>query len=312
MNILEYFESIDLQEINRYIADQQEENIHIEFKTVNHPHYNQSNREYDRNNLSKAISGFANSNGGIVIWGVKASPNNKGQDVAKELKPLQELTKFLNLLNRYEGQVVTPIVVGIKHKKIEIELDKGFIITYIPKSDNAPHMANLCEKHYFKRSGDSFYICEHYDILDMFNRRSIPKIEVLVLEKTLGGTGAGIKNYSKVIALKNTSKSIAKFPFLKIEVNPPFYMDKFGLDGNYNIGLFNSRAIPVNKHSATYLGGQDIVLHPGVIYEIDKVRYESPASDNSELPELIVKYFIAAEDMLGKSGELKVHIEPWT
>lgn len=199
MNIHEYFKSIDLNEVNSFISDQQEENIHLEFKTVNHPNYNSNNRDYDRNNLSKVISGFANSNGGIVIWGVKASTNSKGLDIAKELNPIKELTKFLNFLNRSEGQVIIPLVVGIQHKKIEVNKDEGFIITYIPKSENAPHMAIFSEKHYYKRSGDSFYICEHYDILDMLNRNISPKIEVLVLENTLGGIGAGIQNYSKIM-----------------------------------------------------------------------------------------------------------------
>ncbi len=108
MTISEYFKSIDATEIERYIFEGQEENVSIEFKTVNHPFYNDNNKEYDKKNLSEALSGFANSNGGIIIWGVSAKKNSKGQDVAHALTPIDELTKFLNFLNRNEGQAVIP------------------------------------------------------------------------------------------------------------------------------------------------------------------------------------------------------------
>lgn len=310
MNSKEYFDSIDIHEIERYVTDQQEENINIEFKTVNHPNYNDSNRDSDRNHLSKVISGFANSNGGIVIWGIKASKNSKGQDVAKDLKPITELTKFLNFINRSEGQVVIPLVTGVEHLKIETNIDEGFIKTYIPASDNAPHMTVCGDKHYYKRSGDSFYICEHYDILDMINRKTTPKIEVMILDRMDGGIGAGKKQYSKVIAIINSAKTIAKFPYLGIEVDPPFYIDEYGIDGNGSIGLFKQRNRPYQGQKATYSGGQDIVVHPNILYEIDRLKYVTPAADLSDVPILSVNYLITAENMESMSGRLDAQIEP--
>ena len=91
MEMEEYFAKIDLSEIERYIEESQEEHIALEFKTVNHPIYNDGNKNDDKKNFSKVLSGFANSNGGIVIWGIKAQKNLSGQDVAKEKKPIKEL-----------------------------------------------------------------------------------------------------------------------------------------------------------------------------------------------------------------------------
>ena len=39
MKIEEYFSKIDLNEIERFIEESQEEHITLEFKTVNHPIY---------------------------------------------------------------------------------------------------------------------------------------------------------------------------------------------------------------------------------------------------------------------------------
>lgn len=100
MNLKSYFENIDINEIDRYISDGQEENLNLEFKSVVHPNYNTHNREDDKKNISKTFSGFANSNGGIVVWGIKAKENRNKQDIATDKKPIKELTKFLNMLNR--------------------------------------------------------------------------------------------------------------------------------------------------------------------------------------------------------------------
>ena len=143
MTLEEYYNSIDLDEIERFIEEGQEENLNLEFKTVNFPNYNKQNKEFDKKNFSEVISGFGNSNGGIIIWGIKAKNNLKNQDVAQSKKPIEQITKFLNTLNRLEGQAVTPAISGLIHEKIETTDDIGFIKTYVPASENAPHMANF-------------------------------------------------------------------------------------------------------------------------------------------------------------------------
>lgn len=218
-----------------------------------HPNYNQSNNEDDKKNISKTFSGFANSNGGIIIWGIKAKENDKKQDVAYK-KPIRELTKFLNTLNRLEGQVVTPTITGIEHKKIEISEDCGFIITYVPASDFAPHMASYAGKHYYKRSGDSFYICEHYDIKDMFQRKHSAYLDLKVKNKQINQIQGDKLRVEMVLSLFNIGRNYAKAPLIKIEINTPYQFSDFGLDGNGNIGIFGARAIPKSLQVSTYMG----------------------------------------------------------
>lgn len=294
MDLKAYFDKIDIEEIERFIIDGQEENLNIEFKTVVHPNYNQQNKDDDKKNISKTLSGFANSNGGIIVWGIKAKENSKKQDIATEKKPINELTKFLNILNRLEGQSVTPIITGIEHKKIEINNDCGFIITYVPTSDFAPHMANYAGKLYYKRSGDSFYACEHYDIKDMFQRERSACLDIKLIKTQIQQVYDDKIKIVVTIALINTGKMSAKAPFMKIEINSPYKFADYGLDGNRNIGVFGSRAMPKSLNSSTYIGGQDIIIHPGLEYEIDRISLET----NKDLtPELVVNYMIVAGNM---------------
>jgi hypothetical protein len=307
MDLKAYFEKIDIEEIERFVIDGQEENLFLEFKTVVHPNYNQFNHEDDKKNISKTLSGFANSNGGIIIWGIRAKENENKQDIATDKKPIKELTKFLNTLNRLEGQAVTPLVTGIEHKKIEISDDYGYIVSYVPASDFAPHIANFAGKHYFKRSGDSFYICEHYDIKDMFQRKNSANMDLSIKNKQINHIHGDKLRVELTLSLRNTGRNHAKAPLIKVEINTPYFFSDFGLDGNGNIGVFKARATPKTPQLVSYMGGQDTIIYPDLEYDIDKIRLEIN-KDTIEFPKLTIKYLIVAENMEKKNCTLEITV----
>lgn len=293
MNIKEYFDKIDFSEIQSLVDNKQEENIFIEFKTVNHPNYNDKNKNFDKEHLSKCLSGFANSSGGILIWGIKADKDSNGIDCANELKPIQQLTKLLNMFNSLEGQAVTPTISGVEYKKIDTGNDTGYIVTYVPESESRPHMANFADKHYYKRNGDSFYKGEHYDIVDMFARRKQPKLRLETKNIIKQAVHRTFWRFELVFAIINDSKAIAKFPYLAMNVSHPFGLADFGLDGNGFTGL--QRTKNSLTYSLNYTGGGDIVIHPQMTLDIDKLRGEIRQVD--EPLDLIIDYLIMAENM---------------
>src|SRR5277367_5285911 len=97
MNIMELYESIDLAYIKQCVAEKMIETEVLDFKEAS----SQSGPmgKDDKKNLSKALSGFANGGGGILIWGVKATQSKDGPDAAEELKPIGNLKRFLTDLN---------------------------------------------------------------------------------------------------------------------------------------------------------------------------------------------------------------------
>lgn len=300
--MLEYFESINLEEIERYISDGQEENVNLEFKTVNHPNYNNGNDKDDRKNISKVLAGFANSNGGIIIWGIKASQNQSGQDVAKDKKPINQLTKFLNTLNRLEGQAVTPQISGIKHEKIDLGDDIGFVKTYVPQSDSAPHMSNMADKKYYKRSGDSFYECEHYDIMDMVSRKKSPSLKLALTQMEVQEIHQTWFRYMFLISIRNESPVIAKLPYLAINMSRGYEKYEFGLDGNRNTGLY---LVKNNIHfRLNYIGKNEIVIYPGAELSVDRIFTQ--IDKNLTPPSLSVDYMLSAENMETISGTISI------
>ena len=305
MDLLDYFNKIDINEINRMLEEGQEENIHIEFKTVNHPVYNNDNKDYDRKNLSLTLSGFSNSNGGIIVWGVVAKKNKDGIDVASDRKPILELTKFLNTLNRLEGQAVTPSITGVQHKKIEEKDDVGYIITYVPKSYSAPHMANFASKYYYKRLGDSFFQCEHYDIMDILGRKKSPVLEIGVSKPTVARYLRETE-VTWILSIANIGQILAKFPLIHVKLNSPYRASRYGLTGNNSCGLYKSNNT-LRNFSATYTGKNDIVLYPGLSQEIDRI--EAILKPEEKIPDLHIEYILCAEGMEKISDTLTFEYE---
>ena len=75
MSLREYFEKIELNEIKAFVDQQTAEDLFLEFKTANYP----NGVEFDKKNFSKCLSGFSNSSGGILIWGISAKEKKISQ-----------------------------------------------------------------------------------------------------------------------------------------------------------------------------------------------------------------------------------------
>ena len=175
MNLLEKFNQLDIAALDEFIRQKQEEHLHLDFKTVSNANMNGAD---DKKNLAKALSGFANSSGGLIVWGVDARRNTRGTDCATGFKEISPIQRFLSRLNTLTGESVSPLVDGIIHKPIIIDGEKGCAVTLVPESQSGPHIAKLNGDRYYKRSGDSFYRMEHFDLEDMFGRRQKPMLGI--------------------------------------------------------------------------------------------------------------------------------------
>jgi predicted HTH transcriptional regulator len=122
MNLLEIFNQLDAAALHEFIRQRQEENLHLDFKTVSNANLN---GPFDKKNLAKAVSGFANSSGGLIVWGVDARKNPDGIDCASVLNEISPIQLFVSRLTTLTGQSVSPLVDGIIHKPINFGAEKA-------------------------------------------------------------------------------------------------------------------------------------------------------------------------------------------
>lgn len=238
--------------------------------------------------------------------GISAKKQKDKADVANELKPIQDLISFENYLKKNEGNAIVPLIEGVEYRRIFESENRGYLLVYIPQSERAPHMGLFADKRYYKRSGDSFYKCEHFDLIDMLNRKTIPKIEIeLIDEKTTKEVRNHVINYryQGVFCVKNIGQVSIKNLVVFIRVKSPFHISDYGIDGDRNRCM---KTVPSNDNFKKYISGSELVIHPETFQEVDRIVLNENGDDHL-IGDLLIEYKVVAEGMKLITG--KIHIK---
>ena len=157
-----------IEDINSLITNEVEENIHLDYKAAGAL---DKKNEKKRNEITKDVSAFANSDGGIIIYGISEEDHKP-----KEISPIDGRIYTKGWLENVI-QLIQPRIDGLKIYPIRIgDLEKSIYVAKIPKSGNAPHMAR--DKRYYKRFNFKSEPMEDYEVKDLYNRIFIPKIKI--------------------------------------------------------------------------------------------------------------------------------------
>jgi hypothetical protein len=305
MDISELFSNITAAGIQAFIDGGQEENLFIEFKTVKGATFRS---EDDKRNLARALSGFANSSGGIVVWGIDARQGKNGIDCAQAIVAVNPVGQLLARLNELTGQAVSPAVDGVQHRAIEISDTGGVVLTLIPESDRGPHMAKLGEDRYYKRSGDSFYKMEHFDIADMFGRRAHPALR-LRLEWELQAPYPSDSSVSAPllarIIVENHGRGLAQYPALTI--GKPTW-EAISWSGWQRESLHLPIVPAPEDWWLRYAGGADVVLYPEDEFEVCSIFFQLSTAQ-SAISDLVIPVWVVSADMPSLRQDLIVRRE---
>ena len=167
--------------------------------------------------LSKAISGFGNALGGVLIFGVK--------DSDKSLNPFSGYKNFEVLINEFISRSTNP-----KHENIKTfsfqsgsDIKKGYVIVEIAQSQNRPLqvISNEFNHRYFYRSGESHNDIPHDVLVGMLGYRIPPKLayQLSVSEEKLDSKEEN--NFEFEIILRNSGSVIVKDVWFNIDIGIP-------------------------------------------------------------------------------------------
>ena len=211
--------------------------------------------------LGVLLSAFANSIGGLIVWGVRASKDEDGVDCAAEVVPINQIEKFKSETERAISQAIMPRHEGIRVAMIPCAQNSkaGFLLVRVERSERRPHRCEFREKQYFKRSGDSSIAMEHYDIEDSFKRMVVPKLDVqFLLERGRGGSypDGRVEFLEIIISLKNESPVTARYPY--------FMIDK----------VENVNSPSQKLQAKSFFGGPNEVIHPELSFRVAQAVHE--------------------------------------
>ena len=304
--LYEQFKKERLHLIKRVVAEKWQESLVLDFKTLEKSTAPMTKQ--DRKNLAEALSGFANSDGGIIIWGIDARPYTPSDpDTAKDFRPVDNLSLFLSEVQRDTAHVVSPGIIGVEHFPISDSPNKnsGYVVTFVPKGEGEPHMARAKDQHrFYYRSGTSFLPMEPFMVADRYGRRPQPKLEIAwrVEGASSGGNMLGLRI---VIGIENSGLGIALYPAIVIHETPELKLSMYGLDGNRRTGLPERLRTPNTPHKERrmFAGGSDNAIHPGSILEVTCMERLYP-KEVQNLADITVKYELYCEGFSANGEEV--------
>jgi predicted HTH transcriptional regulator len=123
--------------------------------------------------IAKDVSAFANSDGGIILYGIEEQEHKAhalsyidGNTYTKEW--LEQVIQD-NIQRPIEGLKIFPI-------RDNGDITKSIYIVKIPRSSNTPHMS--ADKCYYKRNNFRSVKMEEYEVRDLFYRESTPNLKI--------------------------------------------------------------------------------------------------------------------------------------
>lgn len=148
-------------EIERLVMEKVPESVWLDYKLARaNKRRGDRGRKEDWESLSVACCGFANTEGGVIIWGVNARSLGEGEpDVPQWIEPIENSKEFHTWLEREASLCVSPPVQGIRHEIVPWGDGACVAATLIPEGRAVPHRRAVGDSkgyHFVLRTGSSF------------------------------------------------------------------------------------------------------------------------------------------------------------
>ncbi|WP_187345707.1 helix-turn-helix domain-containing protein [Sorangium cellulosum] len=296
------FRKLDLAYVQQEMIGNKFENNWLECKEKQKPEQGALDQG-DKSNFAKALSGFANTSGGVLIFGLEARKDKDDVDQITGLKPIKELRKFESALRELESRIVERLVPGVEYVRIPTTGDEGLVAVYVPQSEQLPHRSQIDSKFYL-RAGGVFSAMPVGLIEDLFARRLRPALEFIVRQ---------IGNERLLVSLANRGKASAKNPYVIFGLPDGISHSRYELNGNTPLDSWAT----VYDHKGergiymSFRNGNNLIVHPDsevALLQLQHPRIERRGSMTTTTTWSFA-YHVYAENMLPAEGIFSIKIE---
>lgn len=194
----------NFNDIQKIINNNILENKQLEFKACA-----ALDMEY-KNEISKDVSSFANSAGGVIIYGIKEI--KEGESIYLELDQGFFINEKINKewLENVIYSRISPKIDGLYINPVDIGNEKLIYVVVIPPSNTA-HMAG--NNRYYKRRNFKSEPMEDYEVRDVMNRQKKAKLQ---LRLTVPREIPYDSNYYFHLTIKNIGNIMVKYFAVRI------------------------------------------------------------------------------------------------
>lgn len=281
---------ISAEDIENFVSRKVEENLNLDYTDI---------RTFENfNELSKDISAFANSAGGLMILGISEEGIKTDEGTIK-IFPKEITWGNISLSKeKLEDNIIAkirPRIDGLKILPVRKSDGSVVFLISVPQSDNPPHMAS--DNKYYRRLNFRKVPMEHYEVADFFGKRRRPSLS-LILEVENVKIQDSVYQFTLRLFVQNIGKAIARH----VRLTASFYnLEIVGTErGNFKRIDYlrgDTPSIQFDQHQSVFYPTEvrtaigDITL---------KVK-------NNNAP-IAIAYDLLAEDMESKGGKFEFNI----
>lgn len=204
--------------LEQLLADREPESLFLDFKRSPQDGASKTLAPEDNKNLSKAISGFANSSGGVVVWGVDCRRNPATGNEVAEKHPLLDAAGFNTKLQAAVSRTTIPAHPGVQVLFFDEpgQGPAGYVVVYVPQSLIGP-IRSLASNSYHVRTGSDFSFLPHDVLAGMFGRIPQPEADLnLVSHPARLGSNPGHLTIAFGFVAVNLGAVVGERPYLSV------------------------------------------------------------------------------------------------
>ena len=227
----------------------------------------------DRSNLGKCISGFANSGGGVVVWGLDDPPANT------EWAPgCPDAAAFIQAARQQATRLAEPPQAGLEFVEVPgPNGDPPAVLMLVPPRSTAPVQAkNKKSRVFFFRAGESFVPATPELVGAMFGKTGSAVLH-LRMHPQGGNVSDEVFRQGKMtlgieLLVENTGSDIGFHAYINGRTDLGPYVKAKGTrgSGSHEYGsatgftLQASAAVPIPPGAVQPLGRLDLVIRPSM------------------------------------------------
>ena len=248
--------------IEKLVADRAQESLWLDFKEVGPAA--DPKEPYLKEKLARALSGFANTEGGVLVYGIYAKEAKKGEpDAAEKITPVAEPARFRASLEKLVLTLTDPVVGGVVVQDIvNPAKDEGVVVVLVPESSGAPHRIvstspEMNDK-YMMRTATSVVVMPHRHLADRFAARAAPALQLTARFTALNPAMVEFR-------LRNLGRGAARRPALQLVHDASAFQEGMtaGRTSTTGFGMRQEHA-STGRLCTLIEARDDVVIYPGM------------------------------------------------
>jgi hypothetical protein len=265
--------------------------------------------------ISKDVSAFANSAGGVIVYGIHEKnnlPTGLDDGFDPKLTSREWLEQIIN-------SKIQRRIDGVRIKQVELSGERKGRVAYvvsIPQSRFAPHQA--ADKLFYKRFEFQSIPMEEYEMRDIARRLSAPDLDLTVI---LHGSGSLVKESKDVEApwielqgvIANLSQQVAEYAIISIFVDDRLNVEETGGFKCYPTFMpFDGKSLNIKRLELNWSIPGKMPIFEGAGYQITKdrkfIKLLFPKNDIWTGEKYILFHHVQAPGMQPKTKYLIINV----